>query len=87
MPCPPYPFVFMDCPELRSGISLIIASVVSISDAMEAAFCRAVRVTLVGSITPAAIRSSYCRSLRYSRSAGRRFGGPSPQQRRLRDRN
>ena len=38
----------------------IVASVVSMSEAMEAAFCRAVRVTLVGSITPAVTRSSYC---------------------------
>lgn len=37
----------------------IIASVVSMSEAMEAAFCRAERVTLVGSITPALTRSSY----------------------------
>jgi hypothetical protein len=37
----------------------IIASVVSIRDAIEAAFCSAVLVTLAGSITPAATRSSY----------------------------
>jgi hypothetical protein len=37
-----------------------MASVVSMREAMEAAFCRAVRVTLVGSITPAFTRSSYC---------------------------
>ena len=36
-----------------------MASVVSISPAMEAAFCRAVRVTFVGSMTPALTRSSY----------------------------
>ncbi len=41
-----------------SGISQIIASVVSISDAIDAAFCNAVRVTLVGSMTPEATRSS-----------------------------
>src|SRR5690348_18125066 len=34
-------------------------SVVSSSPAIDAAFCSAVRVTLVGSITPALIRSSY----------------------------
>ena len=43
-----------------SGIEQIMASVVSIREAMEAAFCRAERVTLVGSITPAFTRSSYC---------------------------
>lgn len=43
-----------------SGIELIMASVVSMREAMDAAFCRAVRVTLVGSITPAFTRSSYC---------------------------
>ena len=42
-----------------SGISAIMASVVSISEAIDAAFCSAVRVTLVGSMTPAATRSSY----------------------------
>ena len=42
-----------------SGISEIMASVVSIRPAMEAAFCSAVRVTLVGSMTPALTRSSY----------------------------
>src|ERR1051326_5054875 len=43
-----------------STTAQIVASVVSMSEAMEAAFCRAVRVTLVGSITPASTRSSYC---------------------------
>ncbi len=41
-----------------SGMSATMASVVSIREAIDAAFCRAVRVTLVGSITPAATRSS-----------------------------
>ncbi len=41
-----------------SGFSTTTASVVSSSPAMEAAFCSAVRVTLVGSMTPAATRSS-----------------------------
>ena len=45
-------------PPLSSGASAIIASVVSINPAIEAAFWRAVRVTLVGSMTPAATRSS-----------------------------
>lgn len=43
---------------LSSGTSETRASVVSIRAAMDAAFCRAVRVTLVGSITPALTRSS-----------------------------
>jgi hypothetical protein len=42
-----------------SDNSQIIASVVSISDAIDAAFCSAVRVTFVGSITPDFTRSSY----------------------------
>jgi hypothetical protein len=42
-----------------SDNSQTIASVVSISDAMDAAFCSAVRVTFVGSITPDLTRSSY----------------------------
>ena len=36
-----------------------MASVVSSRPAIEAAFCSAVRVTLVGSMTPALTRSSY----------------------------
>ena len=50
-PPPPAPF--------SSGFSAIMASVVSSSDATLAAFCSAVRTTLVGSMTPALIRSSY----------------------------
>jgi hypothetical protein len=34
-------------------------SVVSSRPAIEAAFCRALRVTLAGSMTPALIRSTY----------------------------
>ena len=41
------------------GFSAIRASLVSSSVATLAAFCRAVRVTLVGSMTPALTRSSY----------------------------
>ena len=41
-----------------SGISQIMASVVSIRALMEEACCRAERVTLVGSMTPAFTRSS-----------------------------
>ena len=44
--------------DFFSGMSATMASVVSIREAMEAAFSRAVRVTLVGSMTPAATRSS-----------------------------
>src|SRR5438067_1501608 len=40
------------------GFSATIASVVSMSEATDEAFCSAVRETLVGSITPAARRSS-----------------------------
>src|SRR5699024_570807 len=42
-----------------SGLSATTASVVRKSAAMEAAFCRAERVTLTGSLMPAARRSSY----------------------------
>jgi hypothetical protein len=42
-----------------STIPQTMASVVNMREAMEAAFCRVVRVTLVGSITPAFTRSSY----------------------------
>ena len=42
-----------------SGLLATTASVVRNSPAMEAAFCRAERVTLTGSVTPAASRSSY----------------------------
>src|SRR3989454_12231605 len=42
-----------------SFFSTTTHSVVRSSPAMDAAFCSAVRVTLVGSMTPAATRSSY----------------------------
>ena len=54
MPPPPWLVTAARRCAAFSGISEIMASVVSISPAMEAAFCRAVRVTLVGSMTPAA---------------------------------
>ena len=54
-PPPPPP------PDSFFGRSAIIASVVRRSDATEAAFCSAVRTTLVGSITPALTRSPYSR--------------------------
>ena len=41
-----------------SGISATTASVVRRRPAMDAAFCRAVRVTFFGSTTPALTRSS-----------------------------
>src|ERR1051326_182825 len=51
---------YCSVPSEFSTNSQTIASVVSMRDAIEAAFCRAVRVTLAGSITPAFTRSSYC---------------------------
>ncbi len=42
-----------------SGLSAMTASVVRKSAAMEAAFCSAERVTLAGSMMPAATRSTY----------------------------
>ena len=42
-----------------SGISVIITSVVSINPATLAAFCNAQRDTLVGSMIPALIMSTY----------------------------
>ena len=44
---------------LGSGLSAMAHSVVSSRPATEAAFCRAMRVTFFGSMTPALIRSSY----------------------------
>src|SRR5690606_27870387 len=41
------------------GSSATVASVVRIRPAMDAAFCSAVRVTLVGSTTPISTRSPY----------------------------
>jgi hypothetical protein len=41
-----------------SGASVMSASVVKIIAAMDAAFCRAERVTLAGSAMPAASKSS-----------------------------
>ena len=46
--------------DFSSGFSATMASVVSKRPAMDAAFCKAVRTTLVGSTIPAFIRSSYC---------------------------
>jgi len=57
---PPMPPPGMAGADFSSSFfSTTTHSVVSSSEAMEAAFCRAVRVTLVGSITPASTRSSY----------------------------
>ena len=44
---------------LSSGMSPIMQSVVRIKLATEAAFCKAVRVTFVGSSTPISIMSPY----------------------------
>jgi len=55
-PMPPPPGG-IGCFSSFSGISQINASVVSMSEAMEAAFWSAVRVTLVGSMTPASTKS------------------------------
>ena len=51
--------LFMAVQLSSSTIPQTIASVVSMRDAIEAAFCSAERVTLAGSITPAFTRSSY----------------------------
>ena len=45
--------------DFSSGFSATMASVVSSMPATEAAFCKAVRTTLAGSIIPALNRSSY----------------------------
>ena len=44
--------------DFFSGFSTTMASVVKTKPAMEAAFCKAERTTLAGSIIPAAIKSS-----------------------------
>src|SRR5690606_20119417 len=60
MPMPPMPPMSgMPPAGLSSGSSPTIAAVVSIRPAIEAAFCSAVRVTLVGSTTPSSTRSPY----------------------------
>ena len=63
-PCPPFRRHTARHPPPRpspfsSGLSATIASVVSSREATLAAFWSAVRTTLVGSMTPALIRSSY----------------------------
>lgn len=55
-PIPPMPGAMAG---LSSGMSATMQSVVRIRPATEAAFCRAVRVTLVGSRTPISTRSPY----------------------------
>ena len=58
-PMPPMPLMSgMPPPPFGSGFSAIMASVVSSRPETDAAFCSAVRTTLVGSMTPALIRSS-----------------------------
>src|SRR4029450_7286906 len=44
---------------LRGGVSLLSASVVSSSEAIDAAFCNATRSTLAGSMMPACSMSTY----------------------------
>src|SRR5271170_5475953 len=58
MPSMPPPWAAPWLASFFSGISETIASVVSIRPAIEAAFWSAVRVTFVGSMTPALTRSS-----------------------------
>src|SRR5688572_12912393 len=55
-PMPPWPWPACDS---SFGVSATIAAVVRIKPATEAAFCRAERVTLVGSSTPIWIMSPY----------------------------
>lgn len=55
--CPPPPGIAGSL--LSSGRSVIMTSVVNIRPATLAAFCKAHRVTLVGSMIPASIRSTY----------------------------
>ena len=45
--------------DFSSGISVMSASVVSSSDAIDAAFCSATRSTYAGSMMPAFIMSTY----------------------------
>jgi len=56
-PMPPPPGI-AGASFLSSGISETSASVVSRSDAIDEAFCSALRTTLAGSMTPAFTRSS-----------------------------
>src|SRR6266568_582891 len=59
-PIPPMPWAWPPAFFFSSTSSATIASVVSKSPATEAAFCRAVRLTLVGSSTPISTRSPNC---------------------------
>ncbi len=56
-PMSPPPMPPMPPPDSDFGDSAIMHSVVSIKDATDAAFCSAVRVTLVGSRMPISIMS------------------------------
>ena len=66
--------------SFSSGISETRASVVSSSDAIDAAFCSAERTTLVGSMTPASTRFSYfsVRALKPSSRLHARAPWPRP---------
>src|ERR1019366_3615193 len=55
-------------PAFLSGISATIASVVRMFLAIEAAFCSADRVTIAGSMTPAATRSTISPVMAFNRS-------------------
>src|SRR5690606_28000074 len=57
MPSAPWEWAPAHAPLSSFGISATSASVVSMRPATDAAFCRAVRTTLVGSMTPASNRS------------------------------
>ncbi len=58
MPISPWEWLCGSAPASSFGMSAMRHSVVSRRPLMEAAFCRAERVTLVGSTTPAFTRSS-----------------------------
>ena len=60
-PCPPcrHHAAWPAWPPSLSGMSVMSASVVRSSDAIDAAFCSAIRSTLVGSMIPACIMSTY----------------------------
>jgi hypothetical protein len=56
---PPPPGGIAGIADFSSGLSATMHWVVSIREATLAAFCKAKRVTFVGSMTPAEIMSSY----------------------------
>ena len=56
---PPIPISGAGAEPFSAGISVTNVSVVNTKPAMEPAACKAFRVTLTGSITPASIKSVY----------------------------